>query len=122
VRDRCGHRSGVHDLRDQSTAELRARHSDALCVDDDFWEAHAHARYATLMYLADVRAVPELHIDKRDRRGWVVLDDSPLVHEGQLYLAGLGDTPPCPPRLLLVAGQPPSSNRAQPSLPGYAWC
>ena len=38
-----------------------------------FWTQRQDARYATLVRLARVRAIPPLDFPKRDRRAWVVL-------------------------------------------------
>ena len=107
-----------HDLRQSSTEALRARHGKALCADDEFWAERADARYATFMYLADVREVPEFHLDKRDRRGWVVLAQGPHIHADQLQLAGLAAAYTPPARLLVVVPPSTVSNPAQLTLPG----
>lgn len=91
-----------HDLAREGVEGIRERFSAALCADDAFWADRRDARYATLMHLDDVRPVPDLHVDKRDRRGWVVLDDVPPVHADQLQLAGLGGSPSSAPRLAPV--------------------
>jgi hypothetical protein len=54
-------------------AAIRDRFSAALCADERFWEDRRHACYATLMRIADTRAIEPLVIDKRDRRPWVAL-------------------------------------------------
>ena len=38
-----------------------------------FWEQRQSARFATLMRIGEVYRVPPIEIQKRDRRGWVVL-------------------------------------------------
>lgn len=38
-----------------------------------FWEERQSARFATLMRIAEVYRLPPIEIQKRDRRGWVVL-------------------------------------------------
>jgi hypothetical protein len=54
--------------------EIRDRHAHALCAEDPmFWESRQKAEYATLMRIANVVKIPPLGVDKRDRRGWVVL-------------------------------------------------
>jgi len=83
--------SGVefHELRDGTAEELRARHSRDLCADDAFWLERSNARYVTLMMLTQVREIPEIYVNKRDRRGWVVLDEGPHVYADQLPLVGV---------------------------------
>ena len=55
-----------HEIRDRFTAALRAE-------DPSFWEHRESARFATLMRIAEVQALPPIEVPKRDRRGWVVL-------------------------------------------------
>ena len=38
-----------------------------------FWEERQSARFATLMRIAEVYRITPIEIEKRDRRGWVVL-------------------------------------------------
>ena len=38
-----------------------------------FWEQRQSARFATLMRISEVYRLPPIEIQKRDRRGWVVL-------------------------------------------------
>lgn len=52
------------DIREQFAARIFAD-------DDDFWEARADKRFATLIEIEDVAKIDTLEIDKRDRRGWV---------------------------------------------------
>jgi len=55
--------------------EIRQRFGDAIQPGIGFWEERADAAFATLMRVVDVRALPDVYIPKRDRRGWVVLRD-----------------------------------------------
>lgn len=48
----------------------------ALQAQDGFWESRRNARFATLIRVSDVRRCRPLVVDKRDRRGWVVLRGS----------------------------------------------
>jgi hypothetical protein len=67
---------------------LRQRFTAALAAEDEaFWTDRRHARYATLMRIGAVRQLAPISVDKRDRRGWVVLD-SHRVHPDQLSLVG----------------------------------
>jgi len=55
-------------------SSIRRDFTEELCAQDPaFWEARARAEYATLLRVGDVRRIPALTCDKRDRRGWVVL-------------------------------------------------
>lgn len=61
-------------LTDGELARLRREYSAAICADgDEFWDARADKRYATLTGVSDVRKLPPVTVSKRDMRGWVVL-------------------------------------------------
>src|SRR3954452_18990778 len=61
-------------LYDGALDRLRRQHGQAICAEEDeFWDARADKRYATLMGVHDVRRLPPVTIPKRDMRGWVVL-------------------------------------------------
>lgn len=107
-----------HDLRRESAGELRERYGQALCADDRFWEERADARYATLIHLSAVHEVPELHLDKHDRRGWVVLNDTPRVHANQLQLSGLSSNSVSPRPVVVIIPPSTGENPAQLILPG----
>jgi hypothetical protein len=55
--------------------EIRQRFGHGMRPENGFWEERADASFASLMRVAEVRPLPEVHIPKRDRRGWVVLRD-----------------------------------------------
>jgi len=67
---------------------LRRRFTRGLAAEDEaFWSDRCDARYATLMRLATTRAIEPITVDKRDRRGWVVLGSrGPSLHPDQLAL------------------------------------
>lgn len=68
--------SAWHYRLDPSTwDDLRSNFAAALCAQDGFWEARANARFATLMRVSDVLALPPFEVPKQDRRGWVILAD-----------------------------------------------
>jgi len=55
-----------------------------LCISDpEFWSARKNASYATLMRIQRTRKLPPIAVQKRDRRGWVLLrnrrDEQPLL-------------------------------------------
>lgn len=61
-------------LYDGDLERVRREHAQAICAEDDeFWDARADKRYATLMGVDDVRVLPAVSVSKRDMRGWVVL-------------------------------------------------
>lgn len=58
--------SRVTELRDRFAGQIRAH-------DDEFWRQRATCRYATLIQVRHVRALPGLAFPKKDRRGWAQL-------------------------------------------------
>lgn len=53
---------------------MRKAFTEALCAQDPaFWETRRHASFATLMRLQHVRSIAPMTCAKRDRRGWVIL-------------------------------------------------
>lgn len=66
----------TYHLDSKSWKEIRHDYTSALCAEDPgFWATRKNASYATLMRVRHVCSIEPIHIDKRDRRGWVVLDD-----------------------------------------------
>lgn len=63
------------DLREVTLSEVQHRFGHAIApVEATFWTDRSRARYATLVHLTDVTELPTpVLVDKRDRRGWVVL-------------------------------------------------
>jgi hypothetical protein len=63
------------DLQQVSLQEIADTYGSAIApVDSSFWNERAHARYVTLVAMLSVISLPPLAVQKRDRRGWVVLD------------------------------------------------
>jgi ASC-1-like (ASCH) protein len=63
-----------YNLNPESFSELRREFAAALCAQDPtFWEDRAAASFATLMRLRNVRRISPIVVEKRDRRGWVVI-------------------------------------------------
>ena len=54
----------LEDIRERYAARIYAE-------DDEFWEARAEKRFATLIDIDEVATIETFEIDKRDRRGWV---------------------------------------------------
>ncbi len=54
----------LDDIRQRFAAKIYAE-------DDEFWEARAQKRFATLIEIDEVSKIETLQIDKRDRRGWI---------------------------------------------------
>lgn len=63
-----------YQLDPESWKEIKSEFAEALCVQDPiFWEERQTAYYATLMRLGGIRSIEPIEVEKRDRRGWVVL-------------------------------------------------
>lgn len=66
-----------YELDKNSWAEIRKDFTIALHVQDpEFWARRQHASFATLMKLKKPMKTSPIFLDKRDRRGWVVLKQS----------------------------------------------
>jgi hypothetical protein len=63
---------------------LKRHYSDAICADDDFWDARQDKNFATLVGIHNVRQHEPLTIDKSDRRGWLVLRNAAAVRQMSL--------------------------------------
>jgi hypothetical protein len=60
-------------LTPSTLVEIKDRFGPAICAQEGFWEDRREAAFATLMRIEGARALPDLSVPKRDRRGWVVL-------------------------------------------------
>lgn len=58
-------------LSEYPIEKIRQEHGDEICGDADFWKAKSTKRYVTLMGIRDVKRLPPIPIEKRDRRAWV---------------------------------------------------
>ena len=66
----------LHITEKQQFDDLRARWQDRIRAEASFWRT-AHLRsYWTLLGLGRVRRCEPFPVEKRDRRGWVVLNSS----------------------------------------------
>ena len=110
-----------HQLEGGTTDELQGHHGAGLCADKTFWLERSEARYVTLMTLTHVREISEVYIDKRDRRGWVVLEEGPHIHTDQLQLAGLAETGTPASRALVQELASRTTHPKQLALSGWAF-
>jgi hypothetical protein len=62
--------------------KVRAMSAD-ICADEAFWTARKNKRYATLLRVDAVRALPNFTITKRDRRPWVIVEERRNLSTGQ---------------------------------------
>lgn len=67
----------IHPLTPTLIREIRCKHGRQIQAGVEFFHAHTHARYATLVVIAGAKRIAPLEIVKRDRRSWVVLRDPP---------------------------------------------
>lgn len=56
-------------------SKIEADFGDLICTahDENFWEKREKANYASLIEIQKVTRLPDFKIEKRDRRGWVIL-------------------------------------------------
>ncbi len=66
----------LHITERQQFDELRAFWQDRIQAEDSFWRAASAKHYWTLLGLGRVRRCKPFSVQKRDRRGWVVLNSS----------------------------------------------
>lgn len=64
-----------YELDPSSWIEIQDRFAASLRAQDGFWESRQAAQFATLIKVEDVNRTAPSPVDKRDRRGWVVLAD-----------------------------------------------
>ncbi len=68
-----------YELDPDTWEHLRNEFSGPLCADNDaFWHQRARARYGSLLRVIEPVYTRPLNIDKRDRRGWVRLENTYL--------------------------------------------
>jgi hypothetical protein len=70
-----------YQLEPSSWSEIRHRFGKSLRVSDEFLLSRAQACFATLIRIDEVYPVSPVSVNKRDRRGWVVLHDT-LLQDG----------------------------------------
>ncbi|MBE9111941.1 ASCH domain-containing protein [Nodosilinea sp. LEGE 07298] len=65
-----------YQLEPDSWASIQKDFAEALCAQDpEFWKQRESASYATLIRIQHVKSIAPIKYVKRDRRGWVVLQD-----------------------------------------------
>jgi len=66
-----------YELQGDAWTTIREKFTKALCATDpSFWKDRQEAAYATLLTVTKLRKIDPVRCDKRDRRGWVILDDT----------------------------------------------
>ena len=65
-----------YQLDDNAWNIIKREFATALCAQDpEFWNARKSASYATLIRVFNVISIRPVFIEKRDRRGWVLLQE-----------------------------------------------
>jgi hypothetical protein len=71
--------AAFYELDPDTWEHLRNEYAGPLCAENDaFWHERARARYGSLLRVAQPVRTRPLNIDKRDRRGWVRLENASL--------------------------------------------
>lgn len=66
-----------YELDPKSWRKIKQEFAVSLCAQDpEFWHQRKAASFATLMLIKEVHTVAPFDIPKKDRRGWVMLNDS----------------------------------------------
>lgn len=77
-----------YNLDINSWKEIKTDFINELCIQDpNFWEIKKNATYATLMTLEYVQEIAPIEFKKRDRRGWLILND--VSKKKQLKIDGI---------------------------------
>jgi ASC-1-like (ASCH) protein len=63
-------------LEKDSWDEIKTFARDICAEDPEFWEQRKKSTFATLMRINNVKTIDPITIKKRDRRGWVILQEA----------------------------------------------
>jgi hypothetical protein len=63
-----------YELDEGQLETVKHKFGPLLCVEDAFWRSKANSCYATLMKFSRVQSFEPVKCEKKDRRGWVVLN------------------------------------------------
>lgn len=63
-------------LQKDSWDEIKTFARDICAEDPEFWEQRKKASFATLMRIDNVKTITPITVKKRDRRGWVILQEA----------------------------------------------
>ena len=73
-----------YELEEESWGEIKQNYTKELCAQDpQFWHDRQDALFATLIRIGQVLPIEPFSVEKRDRRGWVVLHAPPPQMEFQ---------------------------------------
>lgn len=63
-------------LKKDDISDLKEKYSQAILMDEAFWDKHQKAHYATIIFLRKPQKfLAPINIKKNDRRAWVVMDE-----------------------------------------------
>lgn len=80
------------DLNEQAINQITEQYGQSLQLEPDFLRDRRDARYCTLIFLEDVASIGPLRVEKRDKRGWVVLPSSREQSNVHIAQRGTGST------------------------------
>lgn len=73
-----------YELEEESWGEIKQNYTKELCAQDpQFWHDRQDASFATLIRISHVLQIKPFSVEKRDRRGWVILQSPPPQMEFQ---------------------------------------
>ena len=56
-------------------ASLQKRYNKYICASDAYWSLKSECKYASLIWLRDVKPIKPRRIEKHDQRAWVILSE-----------------------------------------------
>ena len=64
-------------LNQISFNQIKKKYSKGICsnIDPNFWLKHQSAKFATLIRVGELKKMQPFFINKKDRRGWVILNN-----------------------------------------------
>ena len=67
-----------YNIEPDTWLQLKSTYTNMLCAHDpDFWTSRSKARFASLMKIIRPTRISPFYCYKKDRRGWVILENSP---------------------------------------------
>ena len=63
-----------NDLTPTKVVDVVQNYKEGLQIEEDFLKMKMDSKYATLIFLKNVQEIKPYNIEKRDRRGWVILE------------------------------------------------
>lgn len=63
-------------LDENKIEKLRREFNDRILAESDFWSSKKHSRYATFIYLENIKPTDPFVLKKRNRSGWRILKET----------------------------------------------